>query len=61
MAERDQAESEIEVGQNKGCMRFWRAKEGCRHGEARLAAQAASLTAMETRATAILGCFPKSE
>lgn len=51
----EQAGAEIEVGADGVGIRFWRAKEGCRHGEARLAAQAASLTAMETRATAILG------
>lgn len=45
---------DIEVGQNGDDFRLWLATEGRRQGEVRLAAQAAALTAMETRATAIL-------
>ena len=49
--------TEIEVGASEaeGDLRFWRAKEAVRQGEARLDAQAAIRTAMEARATAITG------
>jgi len=47
----------IEVGASdaEGYLRYWKAKEAVRQGEARLTAQAAIRTAMETRATAITG------
>jgi len=47
----------IEVGASEadGDLRYWRAKEALRQGEARLTAQAAIRTAMEARATAITG------
>lgn len=47
----------IEVGASEaeGDLRYWRAKEAVRQGEARLTAQAAIRTAMEARATAITG------
>ena len=46
---------EIEVGAVEGDLRYWRAKEAVRQGEARLAAQAAIRTALEARATALTG------
>ena len=48
-------EDEIEVGETGGTLRYWAAKEAIRHGELHLTAQAASLSAMEARATSILG------
>lgn len=45
----------IEVGAVEGELRYWRAKEAIRQGEARLAAQAAVRTALEARATALTG------
>ena len=46
---------EIEVGATGGSLRICLAREAMRNAEARLTAQAASLTATETRATSILG------
>lgn len=48
-------DGEIEVGETGDTLRFWLAKEAIRHGETHLTAQAASLSAMEARATSILG------
>lgn len=48
-------EGDIEVGETGDTLRLWAAKESMRHGELHLASQAASLTAMEGRATSILG------
>jgi hypothetical protein len=48
-------ESYIEVGAAEGDLRYWRAKEAVRQGEARLTAQAAIRTALEARATALTG------
>lgn len=48
-------EDEIEVGESGGTLRYWAAKEAIRHGELHLTSQAASLSAMESRATSILG------
>lgn len=45
----------IEVGETGDTLRYWLAKEAIRHAEARLGAQAASLTALESRAVSILG------
>jgi hypothetical protein len=45
----------IEVGATEGDLRYWRAKEAVRQGEARLTAQAAVRTALEARATALTG------
>jgi hypothetical protein len=51
----DSAEgSETEVGAAGGDLRYWLAKEALRQSEARLAGQATSLQAMETRATSLL-------
>jgi hypothetical protein len=47
--------SEIQVGAVEGDLRYWRAKEAVRQGEARLTAQAAVRTALEARATALTG------
>ncbi len=49
--------AEIEVGASAaaGDLRYWKAREAVRQGEARLAAQAAIRTALEARATAITG------
>ena len=47
--------SDIEVGATDGDLRYWRAKEAVRQGEARLAAQAAICSAPEARATALTG------
>ncbi len=47
--------SEIELGAVAGDLRYWRAKEGIRQGEARLEAQSAVRTALEARATALTG------
>jgi hypothetical protein len=47
--------SDIEVGATDGDLRYWRAKEAVRQGEARLTAQAAIRTALEARATALTG------
>ena len=47
--------SDIEVGATEGDLRYWRAKEAVRQGEARLTAQAAIRTALEARATALTG------
>jgi hypothetical protein len=47
--------SDIEVGATDGDLRYWRAKEAVRQGEARLTAQAAIRTALEGRATALTG------
>lgn len=44
----------IEVGASADGVRYWMAVEACRQGEVRLTAQAASLTAIETRCTSIL-------
>jgi hypothetical protein len=52
--ESDEAE-DIEVGASGGDLRYWRAKEAVRQGEARLAAQSAIRTALEARATALTG------
>lgn len=46
---------DIEVGATEGDLRYWRAKEAVRQGEARLSAQAAIRTALEARATALTG------
>lgn len=46
---------EIEVGAVEGELRYWRAKEAIRQGEARLNAQAAVRAALEARATALTG------
>jgi hypothetical protein len=46
---------EIELGAIGGDLRYWRAKEGLRQGEARLEAQSAVRTALEARATALTG------
>lgn len=48
-------EDPIEVGETGDTLRFWAAKEAIRHGELHLTAQASSLSAMEGRATSILG------
>jgi hypothetical protein len=47
--------SDIEVGATEGDLRYWRAKEAVRQGEARLTAQAAIRTALEARAAALTG------
>jgi hypothetical protein len=44
----------IELGEVEGGLRYWLAKEAIRQAELHLAAQATSLTAMESRATSIL-------
>jgi hypothetical protein len=49
------AASDIEVGATAGDLRYWRAKEAVRQGEARLTAQAAVRTALEARAAALTG------
>jgi hypothetical protein len=49
------AASDIEVGATEGDLRYWRAKEAVRQGEARLTAQAAIRTALEARASALTG------
>jgi hypothetical protein len=46
---------EIEVGAAGSDLRYWKAKEAVRQGEARLAAQAAVRAALEARATALTG------
>jgi hypothetical protein len=46
---------EIEVGAAGDDLRYWKAKEAVRQGEARLVAQATVRTALEARATAITG------
>ena len=51
---RDAADT-IEVGATEGTLRLWKAREAVRHGELRLAAQAAIRTALEARATALTG------
>lgn len=51
----DDESGTIEVGETGDTLRFWRAKEAIRHAETHLTAQASSLSAMETRATSILG------
>jgi hypothetical protein len=48
-------ETAIEGGATGGDLRYWRAKEAVRQGEARLTAQAAIRTALEARATALTG------
>jgi len=48
-------QQEIEVGAADGAFRYWLAKEAVRQAELRLAAQALSLQALETRATTMLG------
>jgi len=48
-------QEEIEVGAADGTFRYWLAKEAVRQAELRLAAQALSLQALETRATTMLG------
>ena len=53
--EDDLETDEIELGAVGGELRFWRAKEGIRQGEARLEAQSAVRTALEARATALTG------
>jgi hypothetical protein len=53
MTESEQVE-ETEVGATEGDLRYWLAKEAMRQSEARLVGQAASLQAMETRATSLL-------
>lgn len=53
MTESDQ-NGETEVGATGGELRYWLAKEAMRQSEVRLAGQAASLQAMETRATSLL-------
>lgn len=45
----------IEVGASGADLRYWKAKDAVRQGEARLAAQSTIRTAMEARATAITG------
>lgn len=45
---------ETEVGAAGGDLRYWLAREALRQSESRLAGQAASLQAMETRATSLL-------
>ena len=45
----------IEVGATEGDLRYWKAKEAVRQGEARLTAQAAVRTALEARAIALTG------
>ena len=44
----------IEVGAIGGSLRYWLAREGIRQGELRLAAQVASIQAMEARASSLL-------
>lgn len=51
----DPAPEDIEVGETGSSLRYWLAKEAVRQAELHLAAQAASITAMESRATSILG------
>jgi hypothetical protein len=46
---------EIELGAVGGELRYWRANEAIRQGEARLEAQSAVRTALEARATALTG------
>jgi len=46
--------TETEVGAAGGDLRYWLAKESLRQSEARLAGQATSIQAMETRATSLL-------
>jgi hypothetical protein len=53
--EDDREAKEIELGAVRGELRYWRAKEGIRQGEARLEAQSAVRTALEARATALTG------
>lgn len=49
-------EPAIEVGETAADgLRYWRAKEAVRHGEARLTFQATALAALETRATSLVG------
>jgi hypothetical protein len=45
---------ETEVGATGGDLRYWLAKEALRQSETRIAGQATSLQAMETRATSLL-------
>jgi hypothetical protein len=46
---------EVSASDAEGDLRYWKAREAVRQGEARLTAQAAIRTAMEARATAITG------
>jgi len=50
----DNESNETEVGAADGTLRLWLAKEALRQGELRLAGQALTLQAMETRATSLL-------
>jgi hypothetical protein len=45
----------VEVGADEDALPLWKATQAVRHAELRLAAQASNLTAMEGRATSILG------
>ncbi len=49
------AANTIEVGATEDTLRLWKAREAVRHGELRLAAQAAIRTALEARSTALTG------
>ena len=53
--ERAGATDEVEAGFVGDELPLWQAKEVVRHAELRLASQASTLQAFETRATAILG------
>jgi hypothetical protein len=46
---------EIEVGAAGSDLRYWKAKEAVRQGEARLAAQASVRATLEARAAALTG------
>lgn len=48
-------DGQIEVGANKDTLRYWKAKEAMRNAELRLEAQAATVQALEARATSVLG------
>jgi hypothetical protein len=50
-----EAPPQFEVGATDSNLRFWRAREALRQAELRLAAQAGLITAIEARATALMG------
>jgi hypothetical protein len=54
MSELGRTADDTEIGAAGGDLRYWLAKEALRQGELRLAGQAATLQAMETRATSLL-------